>query len=102
MYYAREFCPVCHWERKNDQIINDYIVNIDPKTSYYRNFELRPLNNKKIDYHIINNSSSSQICRGVYPEGTTREEVLKLVNGTFGGRFNYFDDGKFEYVAYTD
>jgi hypothetical protein len=40
--------------------------------------------------------------RGVYPEGTTQAEVEKEVRGTFGGRFNSFGNGHFEYVAYTD
>jgi hypothetical protein len=39
---------------------------------------------------------------GVYPLGTTREEVVALVKGTFGGRFETFGNGKFRYVAYTD
>lgn len=30
------------------------------------------------------------------------EEVSKVVNGTFGGRFEYFSDGKFKFIAYTD
>jgi len=42
------------------------------------------------------------IKRGVYPEGTTQAEVRAKVDGTFGGRFNYFRNGKFEFVAYTD
>ena len=44
----------------------------------------------------------SQICEGVYPKGTTMAEVEKKVRGSFGGRFEYFRDGKFKYIAYTD
>lgn len=43
----------------------------------------------------------SQMCESVYPEGTTREEVEMRVRGSFGGRFVYFVDGKFKYIAYT-
>lgn len=39
---------------------------------------------------------------GVYPEGATQTDVLAKVAGTFGGRFEYFRDGKFKYTAYTD
>jgi len=62
----------------------------------------RELDNTKIDFHSLPHSGSSMIKRGVYPEGTTQKQVEEEVRGTFGGRFNYFRDGKFEYVAYTD
>lgn len=62
----------------------------------------RPLDPTKIDYRIFTHSGCSQLCRGVYPEGTTKQQVEDRVKGTFGGRFNYFGEGKFEYVAYTD
>lgn len=39
---------------------------------------------------------------GVYPAGTTQAEVEAVVAGTFGGRFESFGDGKFDYIAYTD
>lgn len=63
---------------------------------------MRPLDPTKIDWHSFSHSSCSMIKRGVYPEGTDPGEVRKRVDGTFGGRFNYFRDGKFEFVAYTD
>lgn len=47
-------------------------------------------------------TASSQICEGVYPEGVSRTEVENVVRGTFGGRFEYFSNGKFKYIAYTD
>ena len=65
-------------------------------------FGSTPLDPTKIDYRIKTHTNSSQICEGVYPEGTTREDVEKLVKGTFGGRFVYFEGGKFKYIAYTD
>lgn len=62
----------------------------------------RKLDPTKIDFHSLRHSSCSMIKRGVYPPGTTQHEVEEKVRGTFGGRFNYFRDGKFEYIAYTD
>lgn len=62
----------------------------------------RELGPTKIDFHSLLHSGSSMIKRGVYPPGTTQKQVEAVVRGTFGGRFNYFRDGKFEYVAYTD
>jgi len=98
----RGFCPVCGWEEADDKIVNDYVVNQDPKTGVYRTWTPRPLDSKKIDWHSFSHTGASMIRRGVYPEGATRGEVEAVVNGTFGGRFNSFGNGKFEYVAYTD
>lgn len=65
-------------------------------------YKPRPLDKSRIDYRIKMHTHSSQICEGVYPEGATREEVEKKVRGSFGGRFEYFANGKFKYIAYTD
>ena len=67
-----------------------------------REYKPKPLDNTKIDYRIKAHTASSQICEGVYPEGTSIAEVENVVKGTFGGRFEYFRDGKFKYIAYTD
>ena len=67
-----------------------------------REYKPKPLDNSKIDYRIKMHTASSQICEGVYPEGVTRDEVENVVRGTFGGRFEYFGNGKFKYIAYTD
>lgn len=42
------------------------------------------------------------IKEGVYPDGTTIQEVRKVVDGTFGGGFESFRNGKFKFIAYTD
>lgn len=47
-------------------------------------------------------STCSMIKEGTYPEGLSREDVKPLVNGTFGGKFDFFGGGKFRFVAYTD
>lgn len=61
-----------------------------------------PLDNTKIDYRITPHTSSSQLCEGVYPEGTTQDQVRAEVKGTFGGRFEQFGGGRFKFIAYTD
>jgi hypothetical protein len=98
----KAYCPDCGWESKNDQIINDFIVNTDPLTGNYNSHYLRKLDNTKIDYYILNHTHFSQLIRGVYPEGTSQADILNLVNGSFGGRFTKFENGKFEFIAYTD
>jgi len=47
-------------------------------------------------------TGSSMIKEGEYPEGMTKEEVQKWIDGTFGGRFDSFAFGKFKFIAYTD
>lgn len=98
----RGYCEQCGWNAADDEIINDYVVNVNRETGVHRTWTPRPLDSSKIDWRTKVHTHSSQICQGVYPEGTTREQVEALVKGTFGGRFNYFGNGSFEYVAYTD
>ena len=98
----RCYCPECGWEAKDDQIINDFVVNVNPDTGSYRFWEPRPLDPTKIDYRNLSHSSSSMIKEGVYPDGVTSKEVEEVVRGTFGGRFESFGNGKFKYIAYTD
>ena len=65
-------------------------------------FRPKPLDNTKIDWRSKMHTGSTMIKEGVYPEGTTRDEVREVVNGTFGGRFEQFGGGKFKFIAYTD
>ncbi|MNM40731.1 hypothetical protein D3C81_515340 [compost metagenome] len=75
---------------------------MDKSTGAYRSWEPRPLDPTKIDWRTSYHTYSSQICEGVYPEGTTRDQVVEKVRGTFGGRFESFGNGRFKYIAYTD
>lgn len=98
----RAYCAKCDWQEKDDRIINDFVVNENPKTGVYRTWTPRPLDPTKFDYHNKAYTHSAMIKEGVYPEGMTLEQVLAEVKGTFGGRFEYFANGRFKYVAYTD
>ena len=97
----RSYCSECDWEGKDDVRINDYVgyVNND---STYPMWTPRHLDPSKLDWHSKPHSNSSMIKEGVYPEGMGIKDVEKEVAGTFGGRFEYFRDGKFKYIAYTD
>lgn len=98
----RAYCDTCGWQEKDDRVFNDAVVNEDPKTGVWRTWTPRPLDPTKVDWHSKPHSNSSMIKEGVYPETMTREEVEREVKGTFGGRFEYFNGGRFKYVAYTD
>lgn len=102
LHTAREFCPECGYERKDDYVMNDFIVSPNKQDDTFRSWEPRPLDNTKIDWRSKGHTHFTMIKEGVYPEGTTKEEVEKEVRGTFGGRFEYFDNGKFKYIAQTD
>jgi hypothetical protein len=98
----KDFCPICGWELADDEVFNDFIVNVDPKTGNYRYWEPRPLDSTRIDWRSRSHSNSSMIKEGIYPEGTTSEQVRALVDGSFGGKFESFGNGKFKFIAYTD
>lgn len=56
----------------------------------------------KISWRTLSHTNASQLCVGVCPPGTARDEIEKQVKGTFGGRFEQFTGSAFVYVAYTD
>ncbi|KKB61132.1 hypothetical protein WM40_25015 [Robbsia andropogonis] len=94
----RNFCPECDWDEVDEP------VEPMPKAAAqpYVWPELRPLDPTRINWRNYAHSSFSMIKEGVYPEGTTLEDIRKVVDGTFGGRFAYFGNGKFKFIAYTD
>lgn len=98
----RGYCPECGWEEKDEYHINGYDVQVDRNTGTYKSWVPTPLDPTKISYRVFSHTHFTQICEGICPEGTAREEILKQVDGTFGGRFEYFTGTKFKYIAYTD
>jgi hypothetical protein len=94
-------CPDCDWEAA-EYVFNDHVVTENKATHVFEAWKPRPLDPTKIDWHNKSHTHFTMIKEGVYPEGTTADEVRKAVDGTFGGRFEYFRDGKFKFIAYTD
>lgn len=94
-----EYCPLCEWEAKDEEV-----KAATSKTTYdpFRVKTKADLDRTKIDWVHESHTHFSMKKIGVYPEGTTRQEVEEKVKGTFGGRFERFDKGEFVYVAYTD
>lgn len=96
-------CTVCGYQPEEPEYKDVPVTS--PQLGAFisqREYKPRPLDNSKIDYRIKMHTGFSQICEGVYPEGTTRAEVEKKVRGSFGGRFEHFGNGEFKYIAYTD
>lgn len=98
----RSYCTECGREEVDDIVVNDYVVNVDKQTGTYKFWGPRELDASKIDWTSHSHSSCSMIKRGVYPPSVTKAQVEEKIRGTFGGHFNSFGGGKFEYVAYTD
>lgn len=102
------FCPVCEWNSAEEVVINNYVVQVDKDTGAYKSWALRPLDETKIDWRWASHTNSSMIKEGVYPAGIKYEDLLKAINGTFGGRFEYHAKpengrpGRFKFIAYTD
>jgi hypothetical protein len=98
-----EYCPECGYERKDDFVMNGFVVSPNKETGVFRSWEPRPLDNTKIDWRHEHHTHFTMKKVGVCPEGTTTADILKAVGeGTFGGRFEQFGGGRFTYIAYTD
>lgn len=103
----RDYCPVCGWHMLDEETtFNDYLVGPVKSNEAWTHYRPRPLDPTKIDWHSKSHTHSSMIKEGVYPqsgdEDADRAAVLAEVEGTFGGRFDHFGNGRFKYVAYTD
>jgi hypothetical protein len=101
---SRAYCPECEWNEREEEIKEEMSKPKETFESVVRRDILtkRELDSTKIDYYSRGSGYSSMIKEGVYPEGTTQEEVRKEVNGSFGGKFVHFGNGKFKFIAYTD
>lgn len=120
---SREYCPECYWDGREEQIQSDndrteaynkmkpleahYNLAMDQEESH-RDRILKRMSGKlpivAIDWTYESHTHFSMIKFGVFPTGTTREELVSKIKGTFGGRFEYFnpEKGTFRYIAYTD
>jgi len=97
-----EYCPECNWDAKEEMQQHEMNASKNIQPFHYKIKEFVDLDRTKIDWIVRCHTHFTQICKGVYPEGTTAAEVADKVRGTFGGRFIRFGNGEFEYVAYTD
>lgn len=101
----REYCPECDWVAEDDapELPDGNIYFYDMGFAFHEPRK-RAWDRSKIDYRIVPHSNSSQKVVGVFPPGTTMDEVRALVDGTFGGRFERWDKraGEFTFIAYTD
>jgi len=91
-------CDECGWEEEAPEYKE---IPVAPGL-LMREYKPRALDKSKIDYRSKIHTNSTMIKEGCHPKGISREEVVKEVRGTFGGRFEYFGGTTFKYIAYTD
>lgn len=106
---SAEYCPTCGWGGREEQLENDRKTAETYKSMNHSYVSpkiktINDLDKTKIDWIYESHTHFSMIKRGVFPLGTTRQEVFEKVKGTFGGRFKRFDEenGRFDFIAYTD
>jgi len=124
---SREYCPECGWDGHEEQnhqqeqvYKNSYngFGNKQMHDDYYERQAKQDEFNKKFEEMFrgkvyaeklivvrLSHSNSSMKVKGVFPKGSeTRKSISenKDVQGTFGGRFEYFTEHSFIYIAYTD
>lgn len=109
---ARCYCDDCDWDEKDEPLPAPEPMSQADKDFWKEQREewerLRslPLDNTKVSWRNATHTHFSMIKEGVYPQSgddaADREMVIREVKGTFGGRFDYFGNGKFKYIAYTD
>jgi len=95
-------CSECGWE---DDSPEETYVSAAPGLAMLE-YKQHPLDPTRISWRNQMHSGCSMKKVGVYPgSGNTaaeREAVRKEVDGTFGGHFESFGNGKFSFIAYTD
>ncbi len=108
----RGYCDTCDWDEEDEPTPEIKPLSEEEQKRISAHLEemdrarKAPLDNTKVSWRWATHSSCSMIKEGVYPqsgdESKDREMVRKEVNGTFGGRFEYFGGGRFKFIAYTD
>jgi len=108
------YCPKCEWAAEDDR--EQYKPSEsdlaawakqakewqDRRDLFYKKYRGKsPID--KLEMRTESHTHFTQKVIGVFPKGTeTAKSILPKVEGTFGGRFSFFGETKFEYIAYTD
>lgn len=101
------YCPECEWSGEEEQNehykkMKQYYKDNPPKEMKVKT--LADLDNNKIDYIRTFTGYYGYVYEGVFPEGTTLDEVKKEIGWYeyFGGIVYKFGNGKFKIKKYTD
>ena len=101
----------CDWASSDEHVQEqstpfqkiDWLENWEQKQLEFRN----QLNDSSIEFDKVvfrteSHSNSSMKKIGAYPRGMSREQLKEEVDGTFGGRFEWVNENRFSFIAYTD
>ncbi|MCP9290046.1 hypothetical protein [Gracilimonas sediminicola] len=99
--HPKEYCAECDWSAEKEQYESEK-SRVKQKPWNFKIKTIDDLDKSKIDWIVKTHTHFTMICDGVYPDGTTKEEVREKVKGTFGGKFTRFENGRFTFTAYTD
>ena len=108
----RNHCDECDWDEADEptpevtpmtKAEKDVWADWAKEQERLRNL---PLDNTRVSWRDKSHSSCSMVKEGVYPQSgddaADRAMVREKVDGTFGGRFEHFGNGRFKFIAYTD
>lgn len=108
----RCYCNRCEWDEADEPLPEIPKISDEERAFWkaqqeeWERLRNAPLDNTKVSWRDKTHTHFSMIKEGVYPQsgddGADREMVRKVVDGTFGGRFEQFGGGKFKFIAYTD
>lgn len=77
---SREYCPTCEWDSQEEEREED---NKRPKVEYvppvYKRPTFEDLDSSKIAWIISGGWHSGMKVKGVYPKGTTSEEIIRAL-----------------------
>jgi len=124
---SREYCPECDWDGReeqmhqqdqvskttykgfgNKQMHDDFYERQAKQDEFNKKFESMfrgETDAEKLIVVRLSHSNSSMKVKGVFPKGSETRKTIsenREVKGTFGGRFEYFSNCAFIYIAYTD
>ena len=78
---SREYCSECDWDAREEEIIEDSkIVKSEYAPPVYKQKTFEDLDRTKIDWMSNGGWHSGMRVKGIYPEGTKREDILKALN----------------------
>jgi hypothetical protein len=113
----KEYCPVCGWDAREEK--DSYEKRYAPSEDQLKKWELEREERRKRDDEFYKrwrgelpiekyedrhefHTHFTMIKFGVYPDSMTMDDVRLIVDGSFGGRFERFGNGRFKFIAYTD
>ena len=89
-------CPECGWEYEEPPYVPPSCV-----VPYVAPPPLE-LDSSRVDWRVKSRDWMVEHIEGVYPPGTTRQEIMDAINACFGGRNFSMKDGRFKFSLYID